>query len=215
MKITSPANDYTGTQVYGDTVIEFKDGVADVDELPAAVRSYMSGAGYGIGKTKAVEPDVPTPADPREVEGSVVGTRLRDAAVDPRPGDFLPPTNAGKPGEAGNPHGPNVVAPEIHASAGQAVVPGPVGRYEVADAGELTVVSDTDAQQARETEFAERSLVGNEPVPDVLADIAEKAAPAVESAQVDGDVDPEPTPAPDAEPVPEPKPTPKPRGRKA
>ena len=42
-----------------------------------------------------------------------IGTPLRDAAVDPRPSDFLAPTNAGKPGPAGNPHGPNVVSPEI------------------------------------------------------------------------------------------------------
>jgi hypothetical protein len=31
---------------------------------------------------------------------------IRDAAVDPRPEDFLPPTNAGQ----ANPHGPEVVA---------------------------------------------------------------------------------------------------------
>lgn len=53
-------------------------------------------------------------ADPR-VYGEVQdGTRLRDAAVDPRPTDFLPPTNAGLEGEAGNPHGPNVISPQIH-----------------------------------------------------------------------------------------------------
>lgn len=38
------------------------------------------------------------------------GTRLRDAAVDPRPEDYRPPTNAGEPGELGNPHGPHVIA---------------------------------------------------------------------------------------------------------
>lgn len=56
--------------------------------------------------------------DPRDVADERIGTRLRDAAVDPRPGDFLPPTNAGEPGELGNPHGPSVVSPEIHASEG-------------------------------------------------------------------------------------------------
>lgn len=40
-----------------------------------------------------------------------LGTPLRDAAVDPRPGDASVPTNAGQPGELGNPHGPHVVAP--------------------------------------------------------------------------------------------------------
>ncbi|WP_131104030.1 hypothetical protein [Ornithinimicrobium sufpigmenti] len=56
--------------------------------------------------------------DPRDVTDEQIGTRLRDAAVDPRPGDFLAPTNAGEPGQLGNPHGPTVVSPEIHASQG-------------------------------------------------------------------------------------------------
>ncbi|RBY94086.1 hypothetical protein DQ244_01620 [Blastococcus sp. TBT05-19] len=38
-----------------------------------------------------------------------VGAPLRDAAVDPQPGDFLPPTNAG----AADPHGPAVLAIEV------------------------------------------------------------------------------------------------------
>lgn len=41
------------------------------------------------------------------------GTRLRDGAVDPRGDDFLGPSNAGKPGEEGNPHGPNVISPGL------------------------------------------------------------------------------------------------------
>lgn len=58
-------------------------------------------------------------ADPREyVNPTVVGTPLRDGAVDPREGDFLGPLNAGLAGEDGNPHGPNVVSPQIHASDG-------------------------------------------------------------------------------------------------
>ncbi len=48
--------------------------------------------------------------DPRTVVDEQIGTRLRDAAVDPRPGDFGAPTNAGEPGELGNPHGPTVVS---------------------------------------------------------------------------------------------------------
>lgn len=57
--------------------------------------------------------------DPRTIQNPTrVGTPLRDAAVDPAPGDFLPPVNAGKSGEEGNPHGPNVYSPEIHASQG-------------------------------------------------------------------------------------------------
>ena len=53
--------------------------------------------------------------DPRTLTDEQVGTRLRDGAVDPRDGDFLGPTNAGVEGELGNPHGPHVVNPEIHA----------------------------------------------------------------------------------------------------
>lgn len=52
--------------------------------------------------------------DPRDVVDEHVGTRLRDAAVDPRPGDFLAPSNAGEPGALGNPHGPSVVSPGLH-----------------------------------------------------------------------------------------------------
>lgn len=67
-------------------------------------------------------------ADPRDyVNPTVVGTPLRDGAVDPREGDFLGPLNAGLAGEDGNPHGPNVVSPQIHASDGiRPVRPGAV-----------------------------------------------------------------------------------------
>ena len=66
-------------------------------------------------------------ADPRTIKDTRIGTRTRDAAVDPRPTDFLAPVNAGLEGEAGNPHGPNVWNPEIHASQGvRPVRPGPV-----------------------------------------------------------------------------------------
>ncbi|GMA31598.1 hypothetical protein [Litorihabitans aurantiacus] len=55
-----------------------------------------------------------TPIDPRTLEPEQIGTRLRDAAVDPRSGDFLAPSNAGAAGELGNPHGPTVVSPGLH-----------------------------------------------------------------------------------------------------
>lgn len=58
-----------------------------------------------------------TSPDPRDYPLTL--PRLpRDGAVDPLPGDFLGPTNAGAEGELGNPHGPSVVSPEIHASQG-------------------------------------------------------------------------------------------------
>ena len=49
--------------------------------------------------------------DPRDISAQQLGTKLRDASVDPRPGDFLGPINAGVAGPEGNPHGPNVVNP--------------------------------------------------------------------------------------------------------
>lgn len=58
------------------------------------------------------------PLDPRDVGVQQIGTRLRDGAVNPADGDFLGPTNAGADGQLGNPHGPNVVSPEIHGSQG-------------------------------------------------------------------------------------------------
>ncbi|NUO58991.1 MAG: hypothetical protein HOV78_20210 [Hamadaea sp.] len=198
MKITSPDKTYTGESRYGEVVLQFEDGVAKFDgELPVGVRQYLVGAGYGLGSKSPAEPDeTPTPADPRDVTHVQGGTPLRDAAVDPQPEDYLPPTNAGKDGEDGNPHGPNVVAPQIHASTGQPVVPGPVGTYEERDIededGNVTgkvgvVTSDPDAQAERETEYAQRALVGNEPVPTVLEEIGAKANP--ETANPDGEDD--------------------------
>lgn len=66
--------------------------------------------------------------DPRNIENPTrIGTPLRDAAVDPAPGDFLSPVNAGLEGEEGNPHGPNVYAPGIHGEQGiRPVRPGAV-----------------------------------------------------------------------------------------
>lgn len=46
-----------------------------------------------------------TYADPR-TPTTRIGTPIRDAATDPRPGDHLPPVNAGQ----ADPHGPHVVS---------------------------------------------------------------------------------------------------------
>lgn len=148
MKIHSPVGDYTGKDRYGELVLDFQDGVAEHDgDLPPGVRMYLEGRGYGLGSKKASALDSdPEPADPRELENggvSVVGTRLRDAAVDPRPEDFLAPLNAGE----ANPHGPKVVSPEIHASGPAGIRPGEV------------FVEDTDKQEKREKEYAEARLV--------------------------------------------------------
>lgn len=51
----------------------------------------------------------PDGTDPRAIVTPIPhGTKLRDAAVDPRASDFNPPINAGTAGPAGNPHGKNV-----------------------------------------------------------------------------------------------------------
>jgi hypothetical protein len=184
-KITAPNPDYKGTDTYGSTVLEFEDGTAEVDELPDSVRGYLQSAGYGVDG-KAAEQDNPVKSlapsfDPRDhADAEQLGTRLRDAAVDPQPEDFLPPLNAGKEGEEGNPHGPNVVSPGIHAMEGKPVVPGAVGRVEEQETDDGTVkvvVSDTDRQQGRESELADRILINDEPVTDVTQDMGDSLQP--------------------------------------
>lgn len=138
MKISSPDKTYTGTSVYGATTLDFKDGAAEVDDLPAGVRLYLQSAGYGID-SKATPPEAPEIPDPRDSTVEQVGTALRDSAVDPHEEDFLPPTNAGKPGSEGNPHGPHVVSPELHASQGvRPVKGGPVEEADEQEPAELT-----------------------------------------------------------------------------
>lgn len=62
---------------------------------------------------RAVRDQEQSMIDARDIQEVRIGAPLRDAAVDPRPGDYLAPVNAGKPGPAGDPHGPNVVSVEI------------------------------------------------------------------------------------------------------
>lgn len=188
MKITSPAEGYTAQDRYGDVVLDFKDGVAEHDgDLPYGVLQYLTGAGYGIGSKKPTQPEsTPAPPDPRDQTTEQVGTTLRDAAVDPEEGDFLPPTNAGKSGEAGNPHGPNVVAPGIHAVSGPGpIVPGPVGRFEEDEDGTQVVIADTEEQQRRETTAAEEVFIEQRDVPTVTQELGEEVGqPAPEPVGV-------------------------------
>lgn len=84
--------------------------------------------------------------DPRTVKVQKIGTPLRDGAVDPRPEDFLGPSNAGKPGELGNPHGPHVVNPELHGvQDNHPIRPG-------------VVANDLDVQAANEAAHVEEFL---------------------------------------------------------
>lgn len=153
-KITAPVKTEGRQESYfGSQLVVFEDGVAEVDfDLNDGLKAYLRGAGYGIGSSKAKAPDSDVViADPRDYDTQVVGTALRDASVDPRDTDFLPPTNAGQD----NPHGPAVVAPGIHAVGPGPIVPGTVG--------------STGYQQAKETDTAEAVLSDGESVGKVTA----------------------------------------------
>jgi len=152
-KITAPVAQ--PGKVTGVGGLVFTDGVAETDD--EAIVNYCRDAGYGIGSAKPRTLEVPEAPDPRDLEDTVVGTRLRDAAVDPRPSDFLVPTNAGKE----NPHGPLVVAPQIHASENQVIRPGQV------------FVEDLAQQDEAETAQAAALLVRNEDVGEALPGFAE------------------------------------------
>lgn len=162
------------TSFYGDKAVTFEDGVAKVADLAPGLRGYFEANGYGIGGEDAEDPEpAPEPADPRELEqGGIVqmGTPLRDAAVDPQEGDFLPPTNAGE----ANPHGPDVVSPGIHAVAGPGpIVPGTVG--------------DKDYQEAKETAAAEAVLTAeDQPVPEVTSQMGKLAAAEYDKTKATG-----------------------------
>ncbi|MFB8083695.1 hypothetical protein [Streptomyces sp. NPDC056013] len=102
-RITTPVPGFSGQ---GPGNLYFSDGVAETDDV--AIIAYCRGAGYGIDG-EAPEPERPQVPDPRDVTTTVVGAPVRDAAVDPRPGDFRAPVNAGE----ANPHGPEVYAPGL------------------------------------------------------------------------------------------------------
>lgn len=139
-RVTSPVEGFNGP---GPGGVEFVDGVAETDN--DMVIAYFRRAGYGIDGDEATQPETPAPAvDSRDVAGETkVGAPLRDAAVDPQPGDFLAPVNAGQE----DPHGPRVVAPGLHAMPPGPVVPGDVH------------VDDVRAQEDIETAVAEAVLV--------------------------------------------------------
>jgi hypothetical protein len=132
VKVYSPNEGYGGT--VGD--VRFEKGVAEVAEDSPAM-AYFRRRGYGIGEKSPVLPyDKMEPTgpdgkvvDPRDVTEQPFGSRLRDAAVDPAPEDFLAPTNAGK----ANPHGPKVVAPQVHADGPAGIKPGDVHVDDVAE----------------------------------------------------------------------------------
>jgi hypothetical protein len=163
VRVHAPVKDFEG-EVAG---VRFEEGVAEVERGSAAYQ-YFRGAGYGIDRSAEVAR--PEPPDPRDLgtDGDgveVVGTRLRDAAVDPQPGDFLPPTNAG----VENPHGSLVVSPGLHASAPGPIAPGAVS-------------SDPGTQQAKETALAEAVFVEQQPVQQATADVPDDVPQGTEDA---------------------------------
>lgn len=112
-RITTPVPGYNGQ---GPGNLQFQDGVAESDD--PAILAYCESAGYGIdGNPPRLE--TPQAPDPREVTTTVVGAPVRDAAVDPKPGDFRPPVNAGE----ANPHGPEVYAPGLPGGGLQPTAP--------------------------------------------------------------------------------------------
>lgn len=178
--ITSPAEGFTGTTHFGPLAVEFTDGKADVEDLPDGIRDYMLSAGYKVGRKQGqavVTLDGNTIEEPvvdsRDVSNILVGTELRDAAVDPEPGDFLAPVNAGE----ADPHSPNVVSPEIHAAVGPGpIAPGTVGEPGYQDAKESAVAEAVRVDQQDATEVAE-----------ALGELVEKELEAQREAAEDGD----------------------------
>jgi hypothetical protein len=177
MKIIHPIEGHNGKTTVGPFTLVFKDGVAESDELNKGAKAYLKRKGYGFGSRKGKAPEAETsqPLDPRKVSTEKVGDPVRDAAVDPREGDFLAPTNAGE----ANPHGSEVVSPEIHASQGVRPV----------KAGEVHV-DDPAKQDAAEKAHAAAATDGT---PVVLtdgekADVIAAGGPGLPSGQTGPDV---------------------------
>ncbi|MGW1931878.1 hypothetical protein [Streptomyces sp. NPDC001919] len=136
-RITTPVPGFSGQ---GPGNLYFSDGVAETDDV--AIIAYCRGAGYGIDG-EAPEPERPQVPDPRDVTTTVVGAPVRDAAVDPRPGDFQAPVNAGE----ANPHGPEVYAPGLPAGGLQPTAP-------PAEPVEEGQVKDNDPEAVRPVQAA-------------------------------------------------------------
>lgn len=168
-RVQTPVGDFEGV-VAG---VAFHKGKAETSDVRAL--AYFRRKGYIVdGEQRATDAE---PLDPRDLGGGTgvepVGTKLRDAAVDPRKRDFLPPTNAGE----ANPHGPLVVAPGVHGAPSAPIVPGPVSAV-------------AKEQEAIETKAAEQVLVAGMPVHEATAELAAEQG-----------VDTQPAPAPEPGPV--------------
>jgi hypothetical protein len=122
VKIEAPNRGHNGLTAG----VQFKDGVGHTDD--ERIADWFRNRGYTVdGQTRTDVAPPPgrlqTPdVDARDVTAQLVGSPLRDAAVDPRPQDYLPPVHAGE----ADPHGPTVIAPQVHASGEETPRPGPV-----------------------------------------------------------------------------------------
>lgn len=141
--------------------VEFDDGTAVTEPgaVPNPGRALRAIVGYARRHGLEIVDDrlvVPEPGDverpdTRDVTETKVGTPLRDAAVDPRPADFLPPINAGQ----ADPHGPDVVAPHVHGAADRRITPGPVhvdnpAAQEISETAAAAEQHDLDAPERPE-----------------------------------------------------------------
>lgn len=58
IKITSPIKGFNESSTFGPLTLSFKDGVAEVDELPKALRAWLERKGYKV-EDAAAEPEGP------------------------------------------------------------------------------------------------------------------------------------------------------------
>lgn len=148
VKIHAPNSAFTGV-VAG---VAFAKGTAEVDpKANAAALAYFRRRGYGVGARAKAEAATPeNRVDARQAATQVVGTPLRDAAVDPAKDDFLAPVNAGK----ADPHGPQVVSPEIHHEGPKGIKPGDVhvGAPAEQEADEKALAEAVLIQRQRKTD---------------------------------------------------------------
>lgn len=115
------------------------------------------------------------PTDPISDGIVQLGTPLRDAAVDPRASDFLPPTHAGE----AHPHSRMVVSPGLHAGGHGPIAPGPVSK-------------DPAEQEAKETDLAEAVFVEGQDVPSATLDVPGAQVPEAPASRVPVRVEGEP-----------------------
>lgn len=146
---------YTGT-IAG---VEFDDGTPD-GGITAAVRSYANRHGLRLDGDRlvVVEEGDEDRIDSRDITEQKVGAPLRDAAVDPKPGDFLPPINAGE----ADPHGPEVVSPHVHGAEDRRITPGPV-HVDNAAAQEISETAATVEQHDLAGEVERPTKSANKP----------------------------------------------------